>query len=128
MKKETLAEKFARKSFESAGIQKSWQVHMQAFGPILEPAFRENFQARIHLTNALNHISTRDIRTGLKKLRLVEKFCETDADKAAWLFLHGTLHGDGKHQGADGCLLSERRKIRTSFLPSLSEDRKGGAY
>ena len=89
MKKETLADKFARKSFESAGIQKSWQMHMQAFGPILGPAFPENFQARIHLTNALNHISTRDIRTGLKKLRLVEKFCETDADKAAWLFCMG---------------------------------------
>ena len=89
MKKETLAEKLARKSFESASVQKSWQVHMQAFGPILEPAFACDFQARIHLTSALNHISTHDAKTGLKKLHLIEKSCATDADKAAWLFCMG---------------------------------------
>ena len=37
MKKETLADKLARKSFESKKIQESWQVHFQAFGPILKP-------------------------------------------------------------------------------------------
>ena len=57
MKKETFAEKLARKSFNSAGVQRSWQMHMKAFGPILEPAFAEDFQTRIHLVNALNHIS-----------------------------------------------------------------------
>lgn len=89
MKKETFAEKLARKSFESAAVQKSWQVHTQAFGPILEPAFTENYQARIHLTNALNHISKRDLKTGLQKLHLIEKDCVSDADKAAWLFCMG---------------------------------------
>ncbi len=89
MKKETFAEKFARKSFESAAVQKSWQVHTQAFGPILEPAFVENYQARIHLANALNHISKRDLKVGIQKLRLIEKDCESDADKAAWLFCMG---------------------------------------
>ena len=81
MKKETFAEKLARKSFESAGVQRSWKVHVQAFGPILEPAFAEDFQTRIHLINALNHISNRDLKTGLKKLQLIEKACETDADR-----------------------------------------------
>ena len=89
MKKETFAEKIARKSFESAAVQKSWQVHTQAFGPILEPAFTENYQARIHLTNALNHMSNRDLKGGLQKLNLIEKNCESDADKAAWLFCMG---------------------------------------
>ncbi|MBQ3489192.1 MAG: tetratricopeptide repeat protein [Clostridia bacterium] len=89
MKKETFAEKLARKSFESAGVQRSWKVHVQAFGPILEPAFAEDFQTRIHLINALNHISNRDLKTGLKKLQLIEKACETDADKAAFLFCMG---------------------------------------
>ena len=89
MKKETFAEKLARKSFNSAGVQRSWQMHMKAFGPILEPAFAEDFQTRIHLVNALNHISNRDLKTGLKKLQLIENACVTDADKAAWLFCMG---------------------------------------
>ena len=54
MKKETLAEKFARKSFESASFQKNWQIHMQAFGPILEPAFSENFQDLKKYLNTTN--------------------------------------------------------------------------
>lgn len=89
MKKETFAEKLARKSFESEAIQKSWQAHIQAFGPILEPAFVENYQARIELTAALNFISNRELKKGLKKLQLIEKVCVTDEDKAAWLFCMG---------------------------------------
>ena len=65
MGKLSLAEKLAKKSFESDAIQKSWQVHLQMFGPILEPAFAGSYQARVHLTAALNHISTRDLKAGL---------------------------------------------------------------
>lgn len=50
MKKQTLADKLAQKSFNSPKFQESWAVHMQAFGPILEPAFAEDYQARVHLT------------------------------------------------------------------------------
>lgn len=89
MRKETFAEKLARKSFESATIQKSWQTHIKAFGPILEPAFVENYQARLDLTAALNFISNREIEKGLKKLQLIENACFTDEDKAAWLFCMG---------------------------------------
>ena len=89
MKKETFAEKLARKSFESAAIQKSWQVHIQAFGPILEPAFTDNYQARIDLTAALNYISNREVDKGLKKLQLIENACSTDEDRAALLFCMG---------------------------------------
>ena len=66
MKKETFAEKLARKSFESAASQKSWHTHMQAFGPILEPAFIDNYKARVDLTAALNFISNRELKKGLK--------------------------------------------------------------
>ena len=89
MKKETIADKFAKKAFYSDAIQKSWQVHMLAFGPILEPAFCDNYQARIELTAALNYISNRDIKKGLEKLQSIENVCTTDADKAAWLFCMG---------------------------------------
>ena len=89
MKRETFAEKLARRSFESAVIQKSWQVHIKAFGPILEPAFVDNYQARLDLTAALNYISNHELKKGLKKLQLLEEVCSTDEDKAAWLFSMG---------------------------------------
>ena len=91
MKKESLADKLARKSFESAAFQQSWQVHMQAFGPILEPAFEGNYQAKIHLCAALNHISKRQLSQGLSTLKKLEKLLETDADKCAYLFFLGVF-------------------------------------
>ena len=87
--KETIAEKLARKSFQSAAVQKSWKAHMQAFGPILEPAFAENYQARVALTAVLNKLSNQDINGALAGLRKLRDQCATDADKAAWLFFSG---------------------------------------
>lgn len=89
MNKQTIVDKLAKKSFESAAVQKSWQAHMQAFGPILEPAFAENYQARIDLTSALNDISKRDLEKGFQKLKSIQKYCITDDDYAAWLFFMG---------------------------------------
>ena len=89
MKKETFGEKLIRKSFESGAVQKSWQIHLQAFGPILAPAFTDDYHARIYLTTALNHISKRNVKAGLQKLQVLEPACKTDADKAAWLFCMG---------------------------------------
>lgn len=89
MQKETMAEKLARKAFESGKVQQSWTVHMQAFGPILEPAFAGDYQTRVDLTAALNMISRRDLKGGLDKLKRIQTKCVTDADKAAWLFFMG---------------------------------------
>lgn len=91
MKKLTLADKLAKKSFESAAIQKTWRAHCQVFGPILEPAFVEDYQSRIHLGAALNFISSRDLEKALKKLQPLQEKCETDADRAAWLFFMGLI-------------------------------------
>lgn len=90
--KESFVEKMARKAFESEEFQKSWMVHMQAFGPILEPAFEENCAARVHLTAALNKISRRDVRGGMAGLEKLERACQSDADRAAWLFFMGLCH------------------------------------
>lgn len=89
MKKLTLADKMAKKSFESKQFQESWTIHMQAFGPILKHAFVENYQARVHLTAALNTLSNRNFSQALPKLQQLQKYCETDADKTAWLFFMG---------------------------------------
>ena len=91
MKKMTLADKLAKKSFMSEKFQQSWSGHMQAFGPILEPAFAEDYQSLTHLCAALNLISNRKLEQALKKLQLLQKRCETDADKAAWLFCMGLV-------------------------------------
>ena len=89
MKKETIADKMAKKTFYSPEFQKTWAVHMQAFGPILEPAFTEDYQSRIHLMAALNHISRKHLQPGLDKLKSIQEKCQTNADKAAWLFFAG---------------------------------------
>lgn len=93
MKKETFADKMARKAFEKPDVRKSWEAHMKAFGPILEPAFADNLQARIHLTAALNFISTRNLAQALVKLKALQKAVSNDADKAALLFCLG-LYGE----------------------------------
>ena len=93
MKKETFADKMARKAFDKPDVRKSWDAHMQAFGPILEPAFADNLQARIHLTAALNHISNRNLAQALVKLKALQKAVANDADKAALLFCLG-LYGE----------------------------------
>lgn len=85
----SFVEKMAKKTFESAMFQKSWQGHMQAFGPILEPAFVDNYSARVNLTAALNLISNGNTDKGFKKLKSMEKSCSTDADRAAWFFCMG---------------------------------------
>ena len=56
----TIADKLAEKTFHSATFQKSWNVHMQAFGPILQPAFENNYQAKVHLCAALSFMSNRN--------------------------------------------------------------------
>lgn len=89
MKKESFADKMARKAFEKPDVRKSWEAHIRAFGPILEPAFADNLQARIHLTAALNHISTRNLAQGLLKLKALQKAVATEADRAALLFCFG---------------------------------------
>lgn len=77
--------------FETAefALRHSWEVHRQAFGPILEPAFVENQQVRILLINALNHISRREIKRGMELLKEIHPHCVYDEDKAAWTFFVG---------------------------------------
>lgn len=89
MKKESFADKMARKAFEKDDVKKGWETHTKAFGPILEPAFAQNLQARIHLTAALNMISSRNLAGALMKLKALQKSVANEADKAALLFCFG---------------------------------------
>ena len=88
--------------FETAEfmLRQSWEVHRQAFGPILEPAFVENQQVRILLINALNHISRREIKRGMELLKEIWPHCIYNEDRAAWTFFVGLCFemGGGKEQ------------------------------
>ena len=80
-------------------LRQSWEVHRQAFGPILEPAFSENQQVRLILINALNHISRREVNRGMELLKELHPHCIYDEDKAAWAFFVGLcfeMGGAGK--------------------------------
>ena len=88
MKKQSLAEKMAEKAFRDPRFQQAWNVHLQAFGPILEPAF-DSFLMKTHICAALNLISAGKIQQGIKKLQSVQDKCLSDADRAAWLFFMG---------------------------------------
>ena len=89
MKKGSFADKMARKAFEKDDVKRSWEIHLKAYGPILEPAFAQNLQARIHLTAALNMISGRNLAGALLKLKSLQKSAANEADKAALLFCFG---------------------------------------
>lgn len=97
MAKQSFAEKMAERSFYSNKIQESWKVHMQAFGPILEPAFTDSYQAKIHLTAALSMLSNHRFKPAQNKLKTLLPYCKTDADYAAWEFCMGVwceMQGD----------------------------------
>lgn len=72
-----------------AFVRQNWEVHRQAFGPILEPAFSENPQARLLLIHALNHISKKEIKPGLEQIKNLENMCACNADRAALAFFNG---------------------------------------
>lgn len=80
------------KAFASDEFQQSWKVHMNAFGPILEPAFAKDSGNRLNLVAALNTISRNDYKNGKKKLMAIKKACKTNADKAAWAYFMGLLY------------------------------------
>lgn len=104
--------------FEGAAfaLWQSWETHRQAFGPILEPAFEENQEARILLIDALNHISRREVKQGMELLKKLAPFCAYDEDRAAWAFLQGfvlkwPVHGSKCCNGT-----REPEKLATGFI------------
>ena len=67
----------------------AWETHRQAFGPILEPAFKDHPSVRIPLTAALNCISRREIQKGIEILQSLKEQCICAEDHAALAFCIG---------------------------------------
>lgn len=89
MKNSSIADRLAEKSFETPAVQKAWRSHCDVFGPILEPAFANDAQSRVHLINALNAISRKEINKAIPLLQKIGKNCRSDADRAAILYFTG---------------------------------------
>lgn len=100
-----LAEMIAKKAFNSPKFQQAWQVHMQAFGPILEPAYADCYTVKVHLTNILNKISVGDVNGARSVMETLIKSCgcDTNEEKALMAFLQGLcceVVGDKMHMFA----------------------------
>lgn len=118
--KNKMMEKMAKKAFESAAFQKSWQVHAKAFSPLLDTAFEHSYVARVHLTDALNHLSRQEVKPAADKLKILQEACQTDADHAAWFFFMGLcLEMIGRHY--DMCTFYRRANAYNHgyYLPYL---------
>lgn len=90
-KPSALAEMMAAKALSAPAFEQAWATHMQAFGPILRPAWPGVSTARVHLINILNKISRRDIDGAKRTMADLERSCgmEGDAEKALYFFLRG---------------------------------------
>ncbi len=86
---QSVKDKIAEKTVQTDSYQASWAVHTKAFGPILEPAFREDHEARVRLVAALNRLSRGELQPALDGLMSLKDRCKTRADFAALLFFLG---------------------------------------
>ncbi len=86
-----LVETLARKATAAPKFQQAWSAHMQAFGPILAPAYADCYTARVHLINILNKISRQDVEGAKTTMETLKQSCgcDTDEEKALWHFLEG---------------------------------------
>lgn len=121
MKKETFADKLAKKTYFSVKFQQTWQVHEKAFGPILTPAFADDYPSRVHLAAALNNISRQEIKKAFRRLMRLQKACVTDADRAAWSFFLGlAFQYAGDQDNMAACYAEAGRYHHRFYLPYLS--------
>ena len=117
---EKLRDNLAEKSFHDPKFQQSWEIHMKAFGPILEPAFQDNAAAKVHLTAALNQISRGDTKNGLLSLKNVQPLCKDDADYAAFFYFMGlNSERSGDARGAHRFYLRANEFNHQFYLPYM---------
>ena len=120
MKKPSPADKKAPKTFNSPQIQQNWAVHMKNYGPILAPAFPEDYQARLNLCTALTHITKKALPQALLKLNSLQKSLVTDADKAAFFFAMGLFcEYAGKYEEMAGLYAQANDLNHAFYLPYL---------
>ena len=85
---------------EKKTFQPRWQNYCRRFGPIMEPAFKNDMPSRLKLLDALDFISARQLNKAVDCLQEIREQAVTDADTAAWSFFIGfcfELAGQREH-------------------------------
>lgn len=121
-KPSALAEMIAKKGFNTPKFQQSWQVHMQAFGPILAPAYADCYTAKVHLTNILNKISVGNVDGAKSVMETLVKSCgcDTAEEKALMAFLQGLCYEvTGNKMGMFGLYTQAGYHGHRFYLPHL---------
>ena len=93
----------------------AWYLHSRMFGPIMEPAFKDDAAARFELTAALNLMSRDEHHKALKKLDRLHDFCRTDDDFAAWYFFMGVCGIKLGFRDRAMMMLTESSKLEPDF-------------
>ena len=70
-------------------FKRSWQEYCKVFGPIMEPAYKNDIKSRMKLVEALNFISKRQLNDAVNALQEIREEGRCDADTAAWSFFIG---------------------------------------
>lgn len=76
-------------SFDKEAFQRSWEFYSKIYGPILEPAFKDDSHARVKIISALNRMYGKDLNKAIEHLEDIRECCCYDADWAAWSFFVG---------------------------------------
>ena len=85
---------------EKKNFQLRWQNYCRRFGPVMEPAFKNDMPSRLKLLEALDFISTRQLNKAVDCLQEIRERAINDADTAAWSFFIGfcfELAGQREH-------------------------------
>ena len=69
--------------------ERIWQTWCKKFGPIMEPAYKNDPESRVKLTEALEYISQRQLNKAIESLQEIREKAICDADTAAWSFFVG---------------------------------------
>ena len=101
-------------------FQQAWNVHAAVFGPMMEPAFAGNNEARTHMLAALNQISKNETDKAMQTLRQLEKHLRNDADRAAWYYFTGlAMERAGKANEAIGPYIRANTFGHGFYLPYM---------
>lgn len=101
-------------------FQQAWNTHAAVFGPIMEPAFVNNSEARTHMVAALSQIGKNEPAKALQTLKQLEKHLHTDADRAAHFYLVGlAMERSGKKDESMGAYIRANTFRHDFYLPYM---------
>ena len=118
----SLTDKLARSTVESSKFQQQWQTHLNMFGSLLEPMFRDDCTAKVKLVDALNHLSQQKLGPAFKIINKLMLSCKTNEDKMGILFFAGlSCEYAMDREGAMECYRQCLRYQPSFYLPYLRQ-------